>query len=168
MRAGMMVLVLAGCAPEINESPLEGPGFDAEGRLVAEGETFVVGLTHLQVKNAPGPGATFGEHANAVGEHLYAEEPEGWLGAAFRNEGQLRWWTMTVWEDEQALLDFVHSEPHAAAMEVFSDIVVGGVSTDLEVTAEDLPMSWETGMATLLAAPDFSYGEPSWVAESAP
>lgn len=161
-----VLVVVGGCAPEVVEGPLEGPGFDAEtGALALEGESFLVALTHLQVKNAPKPGKTFGDHANAVGEHLFTTEPEGWVGAAFRNVGRLNWWTMTVWTTEEAELAFVVSEPHASAMLDFPQIVVGGESVSLWVPADELPMAWDTALDTLLAEHDFLYGDTDWYRE---
>lgn len=159
-----MVLAMVGCAtPEPEESPLAGPGFDeVTGVATFEQDTVYVGLTHLQVRNAPGPGSTFGAHADAVGNHLFVDQPEGWLGAAFRNVGRLNWWTITVWEDEVAMLEFVISEPHASAMADFGDIVVGGESRSLEMPASEIPLSWDRALEMLLDQPDFVAGETAW------
>ncbi|MEN0067442.1 MAG: hypothetical protein AAGA48_35250 [Myxococcota bacterium] len=165
--ATFVALALVACAtPEPEETPLEGPGFDAEtGELVAKGETFIVGLTHLQVRNLPGPGGRFGDHANAVGDHLFENEPEGWLGAAFRNVGRLNWWTMTVWESEEAMLRFVVSEPHAQAVADFWDITVGGEHQAYEATREELPVQWSRGMELLLESNDtVVLGDSKWFA----
>ncbi|MEO0606307.1 MAG: hypothetical protein AAF211_33065 [Myxococcota bacterium] len=149
--------------PDPEETPLEGPGFDERsGAFVGEGQTFVVALSHLQVKNRPAPGGRFGDHAEAIGNGLFEDEPEGWLGAAFRNVGQLNWWTMSVWTDEAAMLQWVVDEPHSTAMRDFSEITVGGEFKRLEVTADELPMTWERAMWELFEEPDKVAGETRW------
>jgi hypothetical protein len=162
MRGVAIVALLVGCAPKTNEGPLEGPGVDEQGRITVEADELLVALTHLQVKNAPGPGKTFGGHANAVGTHLFETEPEGWVGVAFKNVGRLDWWTMTVWESEDAMLAFVVSNPHAAAMRDFEDIVVGGETRSLWMSAEELPLDWTTANELLLEEPDFTHGTTDW------
>ncbi|MBX2797625.1 MAG: hypothetical protein KTR31_08155 [Myxococcales bacterium] len=148
------------------ESPLSGPGFDElSGDLLGTHDTYLVGLTHLQVKNAPGPGGRFGDHANAVANHLFEEEPEGWLGAGFRNVGRLQQWTMTVWEDEEAMLDFVTSDPHLAAMADITDISAGAVSRSLELESSALPLPWDEALALLLEQQDYTIGDAKWLRE---
>lgn len=166
LRFGVVVSSLVACAtPEPEESALEGPGFDEEtGALVAEGESFVVAVTHLQVRNLPGPGRRFGDHADAVGNYLFEEEPEGWLGAAFRNVGRLNWWTITVWESEHDMLRFVISSPHAEAMSDFGDITVGGESRSFEALPNELPITWDDALDRLLEEPDFVAGSSDWYA----
>lgn len=162
----LLLVVVAGCSPEVVEGALEGPGFDAEtGGITADGDSFLVALTHLQVRNWPKPGKIFGDHASAVGEYLFTEEPEGWLGAAFRNVGLLNWWTMTVWTSEEAELAFVVSEPHASAMLDFGDIVVGGESVSQWMTVDELPLDWDAALDMLLADQDFRYGDSDWMRE---
>lgn len=162
MRTIGMWMMVAGCTPELVEGPLEGPGFDPEtGAPNLEGD-LVLALTHLQVKNLPGPGKKFGDHANEVGTYLFTEEPPGWLGAAFRNVGKLNWWTMTVWTDEVSELQFVVSEPHGSAMVDFPDIVVGGESRSVVVPASELPIDWDAALDLLLADQDFEFGDSDW------
>ena len=163
MRWLLMVGCMVACTKEVVEEPLSGPGFDeATGAFISEGDQFWVGLTHMQVKNAPGPGGRFGDHASAVGNHLYETEPEGWLGAAFRNRGQLNWWTMTVWASEEDLTAFVISEPHVSAMVAFDDVAKGGQTRVLVVEPSELPMSWDRAMELLLADPGYVSGETKW------
>ncbi|MEQ1571869.1 MAG: hypothetical protein ABMA64_39950 [Myxococcota bacterium] len=151
VRFAVVAVVLAGCGePEVVETPFEGPGFDAAtGRLVAQDTPFVVGLTELHVKNAPGPGKAFGEHANAVGEHVYADEPAGFVGGSFRNVGKLQWWTMTVWTDEASMNDFVLSSPHANAMADLGRVSSAARSTHVTFDAGGAPPSWDWALDEL-------------------
>jgi len=153
---------LIACSPKVEEGPLEGPGVDDDGRITVEADELLVGLTHLQVRNAPKPGKRFGELADAIGNHLFETEPEGWVGAAFRNEGRLNWWTMTVWTSEEALLDFVVSKPHSTAMSEFDDVSVGGETRVLWIATEELPMAWDDALDLLQSDPDTVYGDSKW------
>ena len=143
-------LLLVACnQPE--ETAFEGPGYDADlGPTVAQ-DTYILALTELHVKNAPGPGGLFGDHASAVGGYLYdpANEVPGFVGGSFRNIGQLNWWTMTVWTDEESMLDFVVSEPHASAMADLTNVARSARSTDLEIRADQLPMTWDVALPML-------------------
>lgn len=158
-----LIALSAACAQAPEEVPLAGPGFaEDSGAFLGEAARYLVGLTHLQVKNQPGPGGRFGEHADAVGNHLFEEEPEGWLGAGFRNVGRLQWWTMTVWEDEDALLQFVVSEPHLSAMVDIDEVSAGAVSRSLWLDRDQLPLAWPDALELLAEAQDSTYGDPSW------
>ena len=147
-------LFLVACGPkEPVETPFEGPGFDvATGRLVAQDAPFVVGLTELHVKNAPGPGKRFGEHAEAVGAYVYGDEPEGFVGGSFRNVGKLEWWTMTVWTSEEAMTAFILSDVHVDAMMSLTDVAAAARSTHVEIEAGGSPPTWEWALAELEGA----------------
>lgn len=153
-----------GCAtPEPEETPLEGPGFDeVTGALMAPGEAFTVVVTHLQVRNLPGPGGRFGELADEVGTDLFETEPPGFVGAAFRNVGRLNWWTMTVWDTEYDMLSWAVQEPHATAMAEFRDITTGGENTKLLMTPDELPLAWDDALELLLTEPRVIRGETRW------
>lgn len=163
MRTVFLMSAIAACTPEPRETPLAGPGFDeSTGDLLRDQPEFLVALTYLEVRNAPGPGGRFGDHASAVGEHLFDTEPDGWLGAGFRNVGRLQWWTMTVWESEDAMMDFVVSEPHASAMLDINEVSRGAVSRALWMDAADLPLAWSDALVQLTDAQDSRYGTPTW------
>ncbi len=159
----VLVLLSLACSREPVEGPLQGPGVDEDGQtLLSDAPELLVALTHLQVKNAPRPGRRFGDHADAIAEHLFEHEPPGWHGAAFRNVGRLDWWTMTVWTSEDAMLDFVVSEPHAAAITDLAEVAVGAESRSLWIPADDLPLSWDRALALLTEEQDFRYGASDW------
>jgi hypothetical protein len=156
----LSLLSAAACNPEPETAPFEGPGWDAEaGALIEPQEEYLVGLTHLRVRNAPGPGKRFGEHAEAVATWLFEHEPEGWVGAGFRNVGKLDWWTMTVWESEEAQLEFVVGDVHAQAMAELSEVAKSAESLSLWVPAEEVPLEWDRALQLLADEPGFTYGE---------
>ena len=148
MRSSLLALallpVLAGCSLEPEESPLSGPGFEEDtGAFLGEEGDYVIALTYLKVRNAPGPGDRFGELATDAATNLFETEPEGWLGAGFRNIGRLQQFTMTAWESEEAMLEWVVSPVHVQAMTEIGDVSSEAKSTVLDVTEAELPFSWE-------------------------
>lgn len=153
-------IFLAACGPGAPvETPFEGPGLDpATGRLVAQEAPLIVGITELHVKNAPGPGKRFGEHADAVGTWVFEEEPDGFVGGSFRNVGKLQWWTMTVWTSEEAMTAFVLSDVHVDAMMSLTDVAAAARSTHVEIEAGAEPPSWEWALDQLEAT-DWLVGE---------
>lgn len=148
-------LFLVACAEsEPVETPFDGPGLDpATGALLDQDAPFVVGLTELHVRNAPGPGHRFGEHADRVGTYLFTEEPPGFVGASFRNVGKLEWWTLTVWTDEAAMTAFVLSSPHVDAMTEISELAKRARSTHRAFPAGGPPPSWDWALDELAAEP---------------
>lgn len=150
----LTTLLLAGCSQEPEIQPFQGP--DGVATLETEADEVLWIVTHLRVRNAPGPGGRFGDHANAVGNDLYDNPRPGWLGASFRNIGRLDWWTMTAWESEEAMLDWVVSEPHASAMAAFTDVATSGENRwEVRPTADGV-LDWDTALV-LLEDPDFAY-----------
>lgn len=141
--SSLLLTLLAGCRPAPEEGAFEGPGWSEEEGFLVEADQLLVGLTYLQVRNAPEPGNRFGELANTIGEGIYASEPEGWVGAAFRNQGKLHWWTMTVWESEEAMVDWMVSEHHGQAMQEIGDVAIRAKSTNVWRPVDELPMSWD-------------------------
>jgi hypothetical protein len=158
----LLSLALACASPEPVETPFEGPGYDPEVGVTLAQDTFVLAVTELHVKNAPGPGKTFGEHANAIGEHLYSGQVEipDFVGGSFRNIGQLEWWTLSVWADEASMMEFVLSEPHVSAMADLSVVSRAARSTHVEIAAADIPVDWDLALDTLADVDWIVGGEP--------
>lgn len=153
----MSFLLLAlGCAePAPETTPFEGPGYDPDLGLLIEQDRFILAVTELHVVNAPKPGATFGDHADAIGTYLYDGKTEipGFVGGSFRNIGKLSWWTMTVWTDEASMMDFVLSEPHVNAMADLSYVASAARSTHVDIAPEDVPVDWEMALGVLEGNP---------------
>ena len=60
-----------------------------------------------------------------------------------------RFWTLSAWEDAQALMNFVHQQPHARAMQ---DLVPHMGKTQFaqwKVNAADLPLQWADAKARM-------------------
>jgi len=52
-------------------------------------------------------------------------------------------WTLSVWEDEKALMDFVAKIPHAEAMKAMIPHMGSSKFTQWRVNASALPLRWE-------------------------
>jgi hypothetical protein len=155
------LLLLLGCAePEPEISIFEGPMFDANTGLKTDiSGPVIVALTELHVRNQPGPGKQFGDHANRIGEYLYGSEPPvpGFIGGSFRNIGKLQQWTMSVWTDEASMVAFILSEPHLGAMAVVDEVSTFAKSTHIEVDPSELPFTWDRALDELEPL-DWTYG----------
>ena len=147
------IITLWACAPvETVTTPFEGPGFDEEAGLpLLVQDNYILALTELHVINAPGPGSLFGDHAGRIGTYLYSGENDipGFVGGSFRNVGQLEWWTLTVWTDEESMMEFVLSEPHVTAMADLSAVSKAARSTHVSVTPDQLPVPWDYALDQL-------------------
>ena len=54
--SSLLLTLLAGCRPAPEEGAFEGPGWSEEEGFLVEADQLLVGLTYLQVRNAPEPG----------------------------------------------------------------------------------------------------------------
>ncbi len=129
----------------------EGPGYSPSAGLTAEpadGEHFVLAATHLEL--ADGADDLFAERADGVQAVLDADPP-GLVGYAVRKNFFTRdgYYTMSVWESEEAMYGFVATDAHVAAM---SDVdrIGGGRVTHWNVTASELPPQWDPTIARLM------------------
>jgi hypothetical protein len=69
----------------------------------------------------------------------------GVIGYALRAKPWVKnFWTLSVWESDQALMDFVRNDPHALAM---ASIVMGPTSfTRWKIAGADVPPGWDDAM----------------------
>jgi heme-degrading monooxygenase HmoA len=143
-----LTLALGACASNDGFfwNPLEGPKYDAETGLTFEPEpeqTFVVAATYLPVSRQ-GKGL-FRERMGGIQAELDAG-PEGLI--AYSTGGKLvgrEYRTVTIWETEDDMMQFVLGDAHAQA------IVDGGDIRDpdkqarvvrWEITPEELPLEF--------------------------
>lgn len=129
--------------------PFEGPGYDiADGLLldVEEGQTFLLATTYLPVSKAGE--RRFGDHMDALQDELDSG-PEGLVGQSLAQKIFGREYrTLTVWEDEDAMMAFVLGEAHLAAMADSTEIAdpespIGPLVQRWEIAPEDLPPVWD-------------------------
>jgi hypothetical protein len=55
-------------------------------------------------------------------------------------------WTLSVWEDQQSLTDFVAKVPHGEAMRAMTPHMGQPKFTQWKVAGSSLPLSWEEAM----------------------
>lgn len=72
----------------------------------------------------------------------------GIIGYALRAKPlQKNFWTMSAWQDEKALMDFVLSIPHSRVMKALTPHMGPTKFTRWKVAASDLPLRWDVAMA---------------------
>jgi len=140
----LALATLVACTPS---SPLQGPGVDNDGALRTDAEgPFLVVATHTKV--AKGERKLFDDHVEAIDAQLPAQD--GFVASSLRARmpGKERW-TMTVWESEEALLDFVVSGAHARAMGDSAVVLQGLFTAQWTVDRGDWPPTWDEALAEL-------------------
>jgi quinol monooxygenase YgiN len=71
----------------------------------------------------------------------------GVIGYALRAKVFSRnFWTLSVWEDEEALMDFVAKIPHGEAMRAMTPHMGRTKFTQWKVAGSSLPLSWNEAM----------------------
>ncbi|MEN0066579.1 MAG: hypothetical protein AAGA48_30880 [Myxococcota bacterium] len=141
-------LALTACAVS---GTFEGPGYE-DGTLVTEAEgPFVAVATYA--RRAAGERGRFNGYVSDISTQL--DGTVGLVGYALRGELPGREvWTITVWEDEAAMMDFVTSGAHLTAMGSANEVVAEFDSAMFEVDADDLPLDWSTILERLDEAPE--------------
>lgn len=140
-------LLSAGCGADgwLYHS-FEGQGYSSEEGLIgiSPDDTLIVTATYLPVSQSGS--SLFHAHDDAIEAHL-AQMESGLVGFAVGLKlfaGEYR--TLTVWTDEDAMYDFVMSEPHVSAMTDLSKVKKeNGAATfaTWEIKASELPLDWD-------------------------
>jgi heme-degrading monooxygenase HmoA len=60
-----------------------------------------------------------------------------------------RFWTLSVWESEEALRNFVHSPPHVTVMAEIRPRMGETKFTYWQVRGSELPLKWDEGLRRL-------------------
>lgn len=107
---------------------------------------MIIAITHLKVKSfwkLP----LFLKHASA--SRKSALSAPGNMYVSTRNDGYLVFRTLTVWKDEQALMKYIHSKHHAAAMKMTAALSNEAYSTHWK--ADYIP-NWDEALRMLEAS----------------
>lgn len=126
---------------DFQAQPLAGRGYDPAQGLVGPLQDTYIASTTLILQN-PDEVARFEELVGPIAVDLQARE--GLLALSFGQSqkcGTAR--TLALWASEQAMTDFVLGDAHVAAMAEFSVVGLNGAVTHWEVTADEVPMSWD-------------------------
>lgn len=122
--------------------------------------------TPLNVHNEKRQGVAVVTEAELVGDerkrkffdysyliHSRLPSQRGFLGGSIRRQlfGE-KAWTLTVWENQRALNDFIHSRDHLDGMYMASDAIVRmrSVSFEIDQAAE---ITWDLALERLERAP---------------
>ena len=105
-------------------------------------ETALIVLTYVKTGADSEKNKVFWEYVLKVDAAV--PQQQGYLGHSIRrvilgNEG----WTMTAWENEQSLNNFVRSEIHQAAIANGIGAVVKGRFARIIVKRSEIPISWQ-------------------------
>jgi hypothetical protein len=74
-------------------------------------------------------------------------ETPGAIGYAMRAQVLSRnFWTLSVWENDKALMDFVRKAPHGEAMKMIAPDMGPTKFTRWKVTGDAVPPSWDEAM----------------------
>lgn len=146
-----MIALMFACAIS---RPFEGPGF-SDGALTSDhAGPFLVAGTYARPYGDQTD--AFDDHVAAIQESLDAmDEESGLIGYSLRGEiGGRDRWTLTVWTSEEAMMDFVVSDVHLAAMSA-ADVLLEDASFAHweEPDATALPPEWDLVLDQLDAAP---------------
>lgn len=95
---------------------------------------------------------TLQRQTNKIGAQL-ASTP-GLLGYSFRAKLlSHRFWTLSIWEDERALMAFVARDPHRATMGTLQPYMAETAFTRWPIRGSDVPPSWVDAMQRADAPP---------------
>ncbi len=133
----------------VEDTPLVGPGVDQETGLLAEGNYFIA-TTYLAMK--PDVLDHVMELAGPTINTLVASDGFVAMSTA-RSESCLSLRTLTVWQSEEQMYEFVASEAHSAAMSEMSDLN-RGTSGTLSWQGTEADASWAVSIPKLGGGPE--------------
>lgn len=137
------MLAASGC---YLEQPFEGPGYSLSDGILTDAEgPFVASSTNLILADGDAPKQAFDKHMAVLSEKIKTQP--GLIGVSLALPiGTEGYRTLTVWENEEAVLAWVTSDEHSAAMAEMADKAKEGSAVT----------SWSMERAELEAGP------PSW------
>ncbi len=129
---------LAGCALA---SPFK-KSSKLDSSLIHPDTIVVVALTEVHTKGSIFEQITFWNRVSSVRKSL--EDNQVFLGGCIRRQifGN-RAWTMTVWENEDSLDDFIYSREHERAMKDGAPAVESNRFYRMNRPWKDVPLAWE-------------------------
>jgi heme-degrading monooxygenase HmoA len=139
-----IALAASGC---YLEQPFEGPGYSLGDGILTDAEgPFVASTTMLILADGDLPKQTFDKHMAVLSEKIKTQP--GLIGVSLALPiGSEGYRTLTVWENEEAMLGWVISDEHGAAMDEMADkSKEGSAVTSWVMERDELeagPPSWE-------------------------
>jgi len=138
---------------DFEPTPFMGPGFDPDtGELVAPLEPpYIVAATIGWPKPEPQFFEELGMHSELVSTEVFGSE--GLIGASFGGSevcGNAR--TLTIWADEEALMNFVFSGAHLAAIAIVPTSMLAWETTHWTEASSTEPPTWDLATQKLIEA----------------
>lgn len=128
--------------------PFKGPKYDAKTKSLTldPNREVILALTNATLERKKRGG--FDSRSKTIFQNL--ESYEGYIGGTVRVEifGD-EVWTMTVWENEAALQNFVNSTRHLDAMYMTNQAMKKFRHFNVKVLAKNLPLTWEQAQLLL-------------------
>lgn len=111
-------------------------------KTIPDDAQVVVGITHVTIGDDATKNDIFWDHTKRVVDSLPSHT--GYLGHKIRRQffGHEAW-TMTVWQDENALQNFVSGEKHSDAIQNGLDAVVKARFVRFTAAKSQIPLSWD-------------------------
>ena len=136
--ATFLIFLLMGCTLS---RPLSGPGYDShQNRLEGDSSRLVVVAMTNAFLDRKKRGA-FDQKTQSLYKNL--ESYEGYLAGSIRLRlGGEEVWTYTIWRDEAALKNFLHSREHLDAMFRLDSAIKKIRSLTKTMPARDVPVHW--------------------------
>ena len=95
---------------------------------------------------------TLQRQSGKVGKQL--AHTRGLVGYSFRAKlSSHRFWTLSIWEDEGALMAFVRQDPHRATMGLLRPFMGETAFTRWTIRGSEVPPSWDDAIRRSEAAP---------------
>ncbi len=141
--------LMSGCTIS---SPLKGPGIRGGSVLVeTENDLVVVGLTYIKTGKDYQKNKVFWSHVSEVYESMEAQP--GLVAYSIRREvfGD-QGWTMSIWQDEKSLQDFVQSTVHQNATSAGMPALTQTKFARLTVQKSEIPIPWDQAEEILRAS----------------
>lgn len=94
---------------------------------------------------------TLQRRSRQIGKQL--AHTQGLVGYSFRAKlSSHRFWTLSIWEDEVALIAFVRQDPHRATMGLLQPYMGETAFTRWTIRGSEVPPSWDDALRRFEAA----------------
>jgi heme-degrading monooxygenase HmoA len=126
------------------EQPFNGPGMENGAVKDPHDGDYFASTTHLRLKDVDDAGEAFDRHMKAIQEALQTQPGLVGFSLSFVPFNNDEYRTLSVWESEEAMLGWVTSDVHFAAIEEFvdRDLQDGGSVHAWPVKAAEVPPTW--------------------------
>lgn len=105
-------------------------------------DRVIVSITEANLGNDPVKNKIFRQHTVAIIKNLKHEQ--GYLGHSVRiGIFADRAWTMTVWQDEVSLKNFIYGNTHKTAMKLGTSALKSARFANVVVNRSEVPLSWK-------------------------